>query len=581
MTLGALFPVAPLNGAIISGVDALAQNFAMGTGNGISTLFCAPSKPPISLPLQVYKNDWQGNQLQYATARTNQLSYSTIENVDWINNGLTGTPYFGVAPDGTFTTYMTTASSVTRYIAAAITGGVEQFYSVYVKPSVLTDSLTCYTDGSFLAGGAFGSAAVTFSGVTGSAVLSGIATAGGIINLGSGVYRMWVKFTPDVSTSAANCHIDPKTSNPTQWWGPMSEPTNGRLAPTSYIPTPANFTSRASTGTYFDVNGVMQTAAANVARYGYFYDTGSARWISGGLILEAAATNLMLSSKDFTQGVWIKQAGVSVTPNATTALDGTLTACRIDWSSTSVGQGIYQIGGVVSTTLPNTKSVYIKAAVAGGSIQIVDPNVTEGSTTLVLTTQWQEVSLSEVQAGGLAGLWVRKNADSPAYIYADGAQLENSASYPTSRLLTTSAAVTRAADASSSAAVTATDYRPVTTAAVTIPANGDGTAVILSWPALPNGTDGTPSEYSGYTTKSVQVTGTFGAGGSVSLEGSNDGVNWFVLTNPGATALTFTAAGMAVVVEATRYIKPVITAGDGTTALTVTVFARRPSAMHQ
>ena len=116
---------------------------------------------------------------------------------------------------------------------------------------------------------------------------------------------------------------------------------------------------------------------------------------------------------------------------------------------------------------------------------------------------------------------------------------------------------------------------------VTISPDGDGSVVILSWPAVPNGNDGTFAEYSEYVDKSVQVTGTFGVSGSVSLEGSNDGVNWFTLTRPGATALSFTAAGLAAVVEATKYIKPLVTAGDGTTSLTVTVFALRPSSMHQ
>ena len=120
-----------------------------------------------------------------------------------------------------------------------------------------------------------------------------------------------------------------------------------------------------------------------------------------------------------------------------------------------------------------------------------------------------------------------------------------------------------------------------TNGAVAISPDDDGSIVILSWAAVPNGNDGTPAEYSEYTIKSVQVNGTFGVAGSVSLEGSNDGVNWFTLTRPGATALTFTAAGLATVVEATKYIKPLVTAGDGTTALTVTVFACRPTPMHQ
>jgi hypothetical protein len=75
----------------------------------------------------------------------------------------------------------------------------------------------------------------------------------------------------------------------------------------------------------------------------------------------------------------------------------------------------------------------------------------------------------------------------------------------------------------------------------------------------------------------VQVQGTFGASGSVSVEGSNDGVNYHTLRDPQGVSLTFTAAGLKAVLELTRFIRPRVTAGDGTTALTVTLVARRGS----
>lgn len=58
----------------------------------------------------------------------------------------------------------------------------------------------------------------------------------------------------------------------------------------NFPPTPLDspsFVSRASPATYFDANGVLQTAAANVARYGYDPITHAAL----GLIAEGAATN--------------------------------------------------------------------------------------------------------------------------------------------------------------------------------------------------------------------------------------------------------------------------------------------------
>jgi hypothetical protein len=73
----------------------------------------------------------------------------------------------------------------------------------------------------------------------------------------------------------------------------------------------------------------------------------------------------------------------------------------------------------------------------------------------------------------------------------------------------------------------------------------------------------------------VQIGGTFGAGGSVTLQGSNDGTNWVAVTDPQGTAVTKTAAAMEVIEECPRYICPNVTAGDGTISLVVTICACR------
>lgn len=94
------------------------------------------------------------------------------------------------------------------------------------------------------------------------------------------------------------------------------------------------------------------------------------------------------------------------------------------------------------------------------------------------------------------------------------------------------------------------------------------------WAGLLNGDDGTPLALHGFTDRSVQVTGTFGAGGSVDLVGSNDeGVTWVVLTDPQGNALTFTTARLEAISEAVDLVKPLVTAGDGTTSLAMFLFA--------
>jgi hypothetical protein len=71
------------------------------------------------------------------------------------------------------------------------------------------------------------------------------------------------------------------------------------------------------------------------------------------------------------------------------------------------------------------------------------------------------------------------------------------------------------------------------------------------------------------------MSGTFGTGGSISLKGSNDGTNYFVLTDQGATAITKTAAGISAVAEKPLFVRPEVTAGDGTTALACRVVMRK------
>lgn len=79
-----------------------------------------------------------------------------------------------------------------------------------------------------------------------------------------------------------------------------------------------------------------------------------------------------------------------------------------------------------------------------------------------------------------------------------------------------------------------------------------------------------------FSDRSFQVTGTFGVGGNLRWAGSNDETNYVALNDPFGVALNITAAGLKGVTEAAILQRPEVTAGDGTTTLVVTVFARRP-----
>ena len=98
------------------------------------------------------------------------------------------------------------------------------------------------------------------------------------------------------------------------------------------------------------------------------------------------------------------------------------------------------------------------------------------------------------------------------------------------------------------------------------------TSHTAAWTPLTNtNTDGSPVEMPGSKKRCVQVTGTFGAGGSVRIQGSNDGSTYAALHDAQGNALDITAAGIKEVLEVPRYIRPLVTAGDGTTSLTVTL----------
>jgi hypothetical protein len=102
-----------------------------------------------------------------------------------------------------------------------------------------------------------------------------------------------------------------------------------------------------------------------------------------------------------------------------------------------------------------------------------------------------------------------------------------------------------------------------------------GDLMKVTWGSLVNGDAGVAVACGEYADRSVQVTGTFGAGGTVLIEGTLDGSNWLTLTDPQGNALSFTAAKIEAVSEMTELIRPRVSAGDGTTAIAVTLIGRK------
>jgi hypothetical protein len=99
---------------------------------------------------------------------------------------------------------------------------------------------------------------------------------------------------------------------------------------------------------------------------------------------------------------------------------------------------------------------------------------------------------------------------------------------------------------------------------------------VITWPNMANGDIGQALEMPGSADRSVQVEGTFGTGGNVQIQGSNDSTNYRPLTDPQGNQLDIATAKIEAVTELTRLVRPKVTAGDGTSSLTVSMLVRRP-----
>lgn len=101
----------------------------------------------------------------------------------------------------------------------------------------------------------------------------------------------------------------------------------------------------------------------------------------------------------------------------------------------------------------------------------------------------------------------------------------------------------------------------------------EGGMLVATWtPLTETNADGRPAMIARSREMSFQVTGNFGAGGSVTLQGSNDGVNFFALKDRSNTVIAMTAAGIAAVVGQYLQVRPFVTAGTGV-SVTATVVA--------
>lgn len=105
---------------------------------------------------------------------------------------------------------------------------------------------------------------------------------------------------------------------------------------------------------------------------------------------------------------------------------------------------------------------------------------------------------------------------------------------------------------------------------------------VRTWtPLTTTNADGDPISYAsnGMGGVTFQVNGTFGASGAMVVEGSNNGTNWYTLNDQANNAVSFSAAGLKTVRDMPLFIRPRVTAGDGTTSLTVIAALQKTAAL--
>ena len=108
------------------------------------------------------------------------------------------------------------------------------------------------------------------------------------------------------------------------------------------------------------------------------------------------------------------------------------------------------------------------------------------------------------------------------------------------------------------------------------PINGNSDFMLVTWNGLALNDTGLPFVLSQYADRSVQVVGTFGVGGIVVIEGSNDNSNYATLNDPQGNPISFTLTNkIETISEIVVAIRPKVTAGDGTTAVNISMLVRK------
>jgi hypothetical protein len=211
--------------------------------------------------------------------------------------------------------------------------------------------------------------------------------------------------------------------------------------------------TRASTATYFDDDGILQSALANVPRI----DFNPSTLVCNGLLIEEQRTNSFPNSNDFSNTTYWRVSGTAVvTAGAGTGPDNLTSASNLAGATNTTFSGNNLDDAIsISASTAYTFSVFVKS---NGGTEVVlrmrDSTGGSGSTSvLTVTSAWQRISLTRTMAVGATSVnCIIGQTNGDILIY--GAQLE-AGEFATSYIPTTTTALTRNADVAS---MTGTDF---------------------------------------------------------------------------------------------------------------------------
>jgi hypothetical protein len=400
-----------------------------------------------------------------AKAEENLLVYSQTFGV-WAGSASTVTDNAEVAPDATMTAaHVVPTSTLSRHykysspVTSAVANNLTITGSIYVKAGAYNYCFVQLTNNSVGGGSRITrSINLTTGAVGGFTADSNVVNQGVVVtSAGNGWFRVALTMTSTVTGSGgANVIISPMPTDGTTYtnggdflpsfatdgvsgayfWGAQLEI---RSAAAGYIPT----TSQPITN-YIPV---LQTAAANTPRFDHNPTTGE----SLGLLIEEQRTNLLLRSQEFDDANWQKANSVVIS-NQVVAPDGTLSADLVTIGANDVNSYILQAKSLTYLAGASyTISVYIKSAIRVLIFGGATPAGTDTYSAVDVGNGWYRQSVTRVFTNAGSGATVQHlltplqgMGTTPFAVW--GAQLE-AGSFPTSYIPTTTAQVTRAADA--------------------------------------------------------------------------------------------------------------------------------------